>query len=79
MTWFPCDNHPTDKATFEFEITVPDTVVAAATGVRESEETAHGYTTSVWKMEDPMATYLAAGWLTVPGGGHRLPSKPTTR
>ena len=57
MTWFPCNNHPTDKATFRFEITVPDTMTAVATGVRESEVTADGFTTSVWKMDDPMATF----------------------
>ena len=60
MTWFPSNNHPSDKATFEFTITVPDTVTAAATGVRTSETTANGETTSTWVMDDPMATYLAA-------------------
>ena len=60
MTWFPSNNHPSDKATFEFSLTVPDTVTAAATGVRTSETTANGETTSTWVMDDPMATYLAA-------------------
>ena len=60
MTWFPSNNHPSDKATFEFSLTVPNTVTAAATGVRTSETTANGKTTSTWVMDDPMATYLAA-------------------
>ena len=55
MTWFPCNNHPIDKATFEFTLKVPSTTTAAATGVRTSEATADGKTTSVWEMEDPMA------------------------
>ena len=60
MTWFPSNNHPSDKATFTFVITVPATVVAAATGILESEVTSDGSTTSTWAMDDPMATYLAA-------------------
>ena len=60
MTWFPSNNHPSDKATFTFVITVPDTVVAAATGILESEVTSDGSTTYTWAMDDPMATYLAA-------------------
>ena len=59
-TWFPNNNHPSDKATFEFEIRVPDGVVGFATGTRVSEATAGGYTTSTWKMDDPMATFVAA-------------------
>ena len=60
MTWFPNNNHPTDKATFTFRITVPDGVTAAATGLLIEETSADGRTTSTWHMEDPMATYLAA-------------------
>ena len=60
MTWFPSNNHPSDKATFTFVITVPDTVVAAATGILESEVTSDGFTIYTWAMDDPMATYLAA-------------------
>ena len=60
MTWFPSNNHPLDKATFQFTLTVPDTTTAAATGTRSSEATADGKTTTVWLEDDPMATYLAA-------------------
>ncbi|WP_419918077.1 M1 family metallopeptidase [Candidatus Poriferisocius sp.] len=60
MTWYPSNNHPTDKATFTFKITVPDGVTAAASGVLTDETSSNGRTTTTWKMEDPMATYLAA-------------------
>ena len=60
MTWFPNNNHPTDKATFTFRITVPDGVTAAATGLLTEETSADGRTTTTWHMDDPMATYLAA-------------------
>lgn len=60
MTWFPSNNHPIDKATFEIRLTVPEPFTAAATGVLEEETSNNGYTTTTWLMEDPMATYLAA-------------------
>ena len=63
MTWFPSNNHPSDKATFEIEITVPESLVGAATGLLATETTANGQTTSVWRMDDPMATYLAAVYI----------------
>ena len=63
MTWFPSNNHPSDKATFEFRITVPTSTTAAATGLLIEETTADGRTTTAWRMEDPMATYLAAVYI----------------
>ena len=63
MTWFPSNNHPTDKATFEIEIVVPEGLVAASNGLLTSETTENGKTTFVWRMDDPMATYLAAVYI----------------
>ena len=60
MSWFPSNNHPSDKATFEIHLTVPDSFTAAATGLLTNETRENGYTTTVWQMSDPMATYLAA-------------------
>ncbi len=60
MTWFPSNNHPSDKATFELRITVPESTTAAATGLLVNQTTAAGRTASTWRMDDPMATYLAA-------------------
>ena len=60
MTWFPSNNHPTDKATYEIEITVPEGVTAASNGLLVDETTTGGKTTYTWRMDDPMATYLAA-------------------
>jgi hypothetical protein len=62
-TWFPANDHPSDKAAFTFRITVPEGLQAVANGVlREHEtETESGQrrTTWVWNAEEPMATYLA--------------------
>lgn len=58
-TWFPTSDHPTDKASYDFEITVPEGLVAVANGLLEGSETADGWTTWSWDAPDPMAAYLA--------------------
>ena len=58
-TWYPVNDHPSDKAGYSFEITVPDPYVAAANGVLTDRTTAEGNTTFVWDAPDPMASYLA--------------------
>ena len=43
MTWYPVSDHPTDKATYSFAITVPEGKVAVANGVQpKPAETAGG-------------------------------------
>ena len=59
-TWFPVNDHPTDKATYTFEITVPEGLVAVANGLPTGPPvTAGGTTTWNWDAPDPMAAYLA--------------------
>jgi aminopeptidase N len=59
-TWFPVNDHPTDKATYTFEITVPEGLVAVANGLPTGPPvTAGGRTTWNWDAPDPMAAYLA--------------------
>ena len=60
MSWFPSNNHPTDKATFEIQLTVPAPLTAASNGILVEETSVDGNTTTTWRMDDPMATYLAA-------------------
>ncbi|PWI13387.1 metallopeptidase [Streptomyces sp. Act143] len=59
MTWFPANNHPKDKASYDFTITVPDGRTAVANGVLLGRHTARGYTTFRWRQSEPMAAYLA--------------------
>jgi hypothetical protein len=59
-TWFPANDHPTDKASFAFDITVPEGLEAIANGALEGTETQGGWTTWHWQADAPMATYLAA-------------------
>jgi aminopeptidase N len=58
-TWFPCSDHPSDKATFTFRITVPAGSRAVANGRLVSTSRRGGRRTFVWREDSPMATYLA--------------------
>jgi len=58
-TWMPMNDHPSDKATYTFRITVPDPLIAAANGVHVETITDLGWATWVWESEQPMASYLA--------------------
>ncbi|MFI1167451.1 M1 family metallopeptidase [Streptomyces sp. NPDC020801] len=59
MTWFPANNHPTDKSSYDFALTVPEGRTAIANGVYLGKRTAHGRTTYRWRQSEPMAAYLA--------------------
>jgi aminopeptidase N len=58
-TWYPANDHPTDKATFRFAITVPRGVKAVANGALVERRRNPRSTTFVWSAAEPMATYLA--------------------
>ncbi|WP_030451933.1 M1 family metallopeptidase [Herbidospora cretacea] len=59
-TWFPGNDHPADKATYEFRLTVPDGVTAIANGELAGEPASKdGKTTFVWRETHPMVSYLA--------------------
>ncbi|MFI6598965.1 M1 family metallopeptidase [Nonomuraea sp. NPDC050536] len=59
-TWFPANDHPADKATFDFEITVPKGVTALANGEMTRPAGTEGdKTTFYWREKHPMVTYLA--------------------
>jgi aminopeptidase N len=59
IDWFPSDDHPRDKATYDFAITVPAGLTAVANGVLQGRTTAGDWTTWRWREGAPMATYLA--------------------
>jgi aminopeptidase N len=59
MTWFPNNNTPRDKATFDVAVRVPKDLEVAGSGDLTSRRR-HGATTVWnWKQRRPMATYLA--------------------
>ncbi len=76
MTWFPANNHPKDKASYDFAITVPSSHTAVSNGVFRGQRTSQGRTTFRWRQPEPMAAYLATATVgkfkveqyTAPGG-----------
>ncbi|WEV28831.1 M1 family metallopeptidase [Streptomyces sp. 71268] len=57
--WFPGNDHPTDKATYDISISVPDGTQAISNGVLLSESSKLGWTRYNWRSDKPQATYLA--------------------
>nr|WP_238451098.1 M1 family metallopeptidase [Micromonospora sp. 4G55] len=57
-TWFPVNDHPSDKATYDVEVTVPDGLAALSNGVPGERSSTGGWTTWRWAERAPMASYL---------------------
>ncbi|MCI2417034.1 M1 family metallopeptidase [Saccharopolyspora sp. K220] len=57
--WFPGNDHPRDKATFDIAITVPDGTEVVSNGVNTRNSSLAGWTTWNWRNTKPTATYLA--------------------
>ena len=57
-TWYPVNDHPSDKASYTFKITVPHGLEAIANGELEDRWTKRGWTTWLWDAKEPMASYL---------------------
>jgi aminopeptidase N len=58
-TWFPNNNHPLDKASYTFVMTVPQGLKVVANGRLIQDRTHNGLTTWAWQQSEPMASYLA--------------------
>ncbi len=58
-SWFPCNDHPSDKAVFQISVTVPARLKAISNGLLVSDTRSGGSRTFVWQSQQPMATYLA--------------------
>ncbi|GAA1569949.1 M1 family metallopeptidase [Actinomadura kijaniata] len=57
-TWYPLNDHPSDKATHAFTITVPDGLTVIANGEPGRTTRRGGTTTFRWRSDRPMAGYL---------------------
>lgn len=57
--WFPSNDHPLDKATFDVSVNVPDGTQAISNGVLQSQTSRLGWTRYNWRSNKPQATYLA--------------------
>ncbi len=58
-TWFPVNDHPLDKATYAIDVTVPKGLEALSNGRLAGVTTQGAHTTWQWRMDKPMASYLA--------------------
>ena len=59
--WWPCYDHPWDKAVTDLHITVRDDWLVASNGLRTSiVDNGNGTRTHNWDCEQPMATYLVS-------------------
>ncbi|HYO42769.1 MAG TPA: M1 family metallopeptidase [Candidatus Limnocylindrales bacterium] len=56
--WFPVNDHPIDKASYSFQISVPAGLQAVANGRLVDTRTKKGWTTWMWEAREPMASYL---------------------
>ncbi|WBB79241.1 M1 family metallopeptidase [Micromonospora sp. WMMD882] len=73
-SWFPVNDHPSDKATYDIEVTVPDGVTALSNGAPVGRSSSGGWTTWRWAERTPMASYLSTlviGDYRVSTGEHR--------
>ena len=62
--WYPVNDNPRDKATYDFAVTVPEALTVMANGVLVSNEaTGSGRRTWIWREADPMAPYLSTATL----------------
>ncbi|MGW8375083.1 M1 family metallopeptidase [Streptomyces sp. ODS28] len=72
--WFPSNDHPGDKATFDVDVTVPDGTQAISNGTLESRSSRGGWTRYAWRSDKPQATYLA----TLAMGGYDIAQDTTS-
>jgi aminopeptidase N len=72
IAWYPSNDHPTDKATFTVQATVPRGLKAISNGALADVERGRRWTRFVWREAEPMSTYLA----TLAIGRFRLDRSP---
>jgi aminopeptidase N len=56
--WFPVNDNPRDKATYDFTVTVPEGHTVMANGELVSHTSTAGHETWRWREDSPMASYL---------------------
>ncbi|NED37462.1 M1 family metallopeptidase [Streptomyces sp. SID8499] len=57
--WFPSNDHPSDKATYDVSVAVPDGTQAISNGTLQATSSQLGWTRYSWRQNKPQATYLA--------------------
>lgn len=57
-SWYPVNEHPLDKASYRYEITVEKPLVVAANGILVDTIDEGDVWTYIWEMNEPTASYL---------------------
>jgi aminopeptidase N len=57
-TWYPVNDHPSDKASYTFQLDVPEEWVGVANGRLDSKSKSDGRTVTKFVGDHPMASYL---------------------
>lgn len=74
-SWFPCNDHPSDKASFRIAVTTDSPYQVLANGSLTSKRAKASQTTWVYEQDEPMACYLATvqigqyEWMSLPQAG----------
>jgi aminopeptidase N len=74
-SWFPCDDHPSAKASYQIQISTENPYRAVANGELKSRRTRAAMTTWTYELAEPTSTYL----VTLQIGmyeAHRLQKSP---
>ncbi|MEU4209547.1 M1 family metallopeptidase [Streptomyces sp. NPDC026206] len=56
--WFPSNDHPRDKATYDISVSVPDGLQTVSNGELKSQTSKLGWTRYNWRSTKPQASYL---------------------
>ncbi|MEJ3652623.1 M1 family metallopeptidase [Actinomycetes bacterium KLBMP 9759] len=59
-SWYPCNDHPSDKATYRISVTTAAPYAVAATGVLTGRRRSAGTRTWVYERTEPTASYLVS-------------------
>jgi len=57
-TWYPVNDQPSDKALYDFTLSVPSPWVGIANGALTERQDEAGTTTTQWHLAEPAASYL---------------------
>jgi aminopeptidase N len=74
-SWFPCDDHPSSKASYRIQISTDSPYYAVAPGELVSRKVRAGQTVWTYEQPEPTSTYLATlqiGMYSL----HRIPKAP---
>lgn len=58
FTWYAVNDHPSDKALYDFTLTVPEPWSGVANGVLTSSTTEAGRSVNTWHLAEPASSYL---------------------